>query len=70
MGNNSYQTVSGIMQPRVKAFRSLLFALLRTASLRLRIVVKNFYHGTEIMKLCQEIAFPMYGFKCNQKYIQ
>ena len=35
------------------------FALLSAASLRLRIVVKKFGHGTEIMKPCQEIVCPV-----------
>ena len=65
MDDESHETASEITTPRVTEFRSPLFALLRTASLRLRIVVKKFGHGTQIMKLCQEIACPMYSFERN-----
>ena len=66
---NSYETVSEIMQPQVKVFRPPLFALLRAASLRLRIVVKKSGHGTETMKLCQEIVCPVDSFEYNEIYI-
>ena len=58
-----YETVSGLTQPRVMVFRPDFLVLLRAVSLRLRIVVKEFGHGTEIMKLCQEIVCPMYRFE-------
>ena len=57
MDDDNCEIVSGLMQPRVKVFLPPLFALLRASSLRLRIVVKKLGHGTEIMKLCQEIVY-------------
>ena len=53
----------------VKVFRLSLFALLRTASLLLRIVVKNSCYATEIIKLCQEVVDPIDSFEYNEIYI-
>ena len=51
------------------AFQPHLFVFLRAASLQLRIVVKMFGYGTEIMKLCQEIVCPVDRFEYNEVYI-
>ena len=53
----------------VKVLRPPLLALLRAASLRLRIVVKKSCHATEIMKLCQEVDYPVDSFEYNEIYI-
>ena len=46
-----------------------LFVFLRGWSLRSKIIVKNFVHGTETMKLCQEFVCPVDSLKYGAKYI-
>ena len=45
-----------------------LLDLFRVESLRLRIIVKNFFYGTEIMKLCQEIVYHLDSAECDIIY--
>jgi hypothetical protein len=69
MDDESYETVSRIMQPRVMVLWLYLFVFLRAPPLRLRIIVKILAHGTETMKLCQEIVSPVDSFEYDKEYI-
>ena len=68
--SDSHKTVSGIIQPRADGFLPHLFVFLRAQSLRFSVIVKIFAHGTETMKLCQEIVCPVDSFEYDTKNIE
>jgi hypothetical protein len=68
--NDSYKTVSGIIQPRADGFLPHLFILLRAQFLRFSVNIKIFAHGTETMKLCQEIVCPVDSLEDDTKNVE
>ena len=66
----NYKTVSGITQPRADGLLPHLFIFLPAQTLRFSIIVKIFVHGTETMKLCQEIVCPVDSFEYDTKNIE
>ena len=62
-----YNTCQGLCSHNVIVFRLLLYVILCALPDSLRIVVRNFRHGTETMKLCQEIVYPVNSYRISNE---